>query len=182
MEVQQTIPKCFSSSPCLQLLKATRGVWILTTAYLFLDVFPMYISQLVWKKYLIEFQLYHCVFLPLKVWLVVGCVAAVSHLSPCGHQLKLSLPWAPWHQVVSLPEVFLLSRHLLQEEGAGSSLQALPMVEPTYQGEAPLGEGGPPWAEDSLRHQHPPGVNFHSRQGGECLKGKMGRNVERFLF
>lgn len=126
----------------------------------------LYINKLVRKKYLVEILLCHCSFLPLKVWLVVGCVATASHLSPCGRQLKLSLPWAPWCPVVSLPEVCLLSKHLLQEGAAGSSPQVLPTAEPTYLGGPP--PGSLPWAEDRPCRQHPPGVNFHSPPGGEC--------------
>lgn len=121
------------------------------------------------KEKKLEIVLNHCAFLTFKVWLVVGCVATASHLSRCGLQLKLSLPWAPWYLVVSHPEVCLLSKHHLQEGAVGSSPKALLMEEPIYLGEPPLGRGGLPWAEDRLCHQHQPGVNFHSPPGGECL-------------
>lgn len=150
---------------CLQLLHATIGVYWF---FFFVGINDIYlISQLLWKKMLVEILLYHCAFLTLEVWLVVGCVATASHLSRCGLQLKLSLLWAPWCLVVSHLEVCLLSKHRLQEGAVGSS--PLLMEEPTYPGELPLGQEGLPWVEDRLCHQHPLGANFHSPTGGKGL-------------
>lgn len=119
------------------------------------------------KEMLVEILLYHCAFLTLEVWLVVGCVATASHLSRCGLQLRPSLLWAPWGLVVSNPEVCLLSKHRLQQGAVGSS--PLLMEEPTYPGELPLEQEGLPWAKDRLCHQHPLGANFHSPPGGKGL-------------
>lgn len=116
---------------------------------------------------LINILLHHCAFLTLKVWLAVGCAAMACRLCRCGLQLKPSLLWAPWYLLVSRPEVCLLSKHRLQEGGAGSSPRIILTEELMDLEEPQLGQEDPPLAEDRLWHQHPLEVNFHSPPGGE---------------
>lgn len=128
-----------------------------------------------------EILLCHCACLLLKVWLVVECAAMASLLFLCGPQWKRSLLGAPCRPV-SLPEVYLLSKHHLQEGPAGASPQAPPMVEPTYPGEPPPGQAGLQWAGDSLWPLHQPGVSYRSRPGGECLNWKPHRSYTSIYF
>lgn len=102
-----------------------------------------------------------------------------SPLFPCGLQLKQSLQRAAWQLVVSLPEVYLSSKHHQQEGAAESSVQVLPMVQPTYLVEPQLGQGGLVWVESKVFPHHPPGVNFHSLPEGEGFNVKLFNNAEK---